>query len=158
MKLFPSILIQLRRDHMKEGDNIIGTTIKAKTIKNRLYPPYQEAMIDIDYRKGIDEYAGILDLAIKAGLVEQNGAWYSYRNERLGQGSKNATQALKEFPNLIEEINKWLGTTGYSTVDENLKEAEELASEVEEKKEEETVANNRVSKTARRGTKSKKSG
>lgn len=136
MKLFPSVLIQLKREHMKEGDNIIGTTIKAKTIKNRLYPPYQEAIIDIDYRKGIDEYAGILELAINAGLVEKNGSWYSYQNEKLGQGAKNASQKLGKFPKLMEDLNKWLESTGYSTVDENLRDAEELLS-VEEEKEEE---------------------
>lgn len=147
MKLFPSILIELKKGQMKEGETVIGTTIKAKTIKNRLYPPYQEAVVDIDYRKGIDEFAGILDLAIEAGLVQRGGAWYSYRNERLGQGSKNAGKALKNYPELIDRLNEWLQNTGYSTVNDNLKEAEELSEEVEKETKNEAT---RLSKTSRR--------
>jgi recombination protein RecA len=126
MRLFPSILIKLKREQIKDGEDVIGTSIKARTIKNRLYPPYQEAIIDIDYKKGIDEYAGILPLAVKAGIVERSGAWYSYKGERLGQGIKDATQNMKEYPALINELNEWLKTTGYSTVNENIRQAEEL--------------------------------
>lgn len=127
MKLFPSILIQLKKTPMKDKEkNIIGNTITATTIKNRHYPPFQSALISLDYINGINQYAGILDLGVTAGLVEQSGAWYSYNGERLGQGAENASKGLSKFPKLLEDINKWLMNTGYSNVDNLLKQAEEI--------------------------------
>jgi recombination protein RecA len=130
MKLFPSIQILLKKTPLKDSNKkIIGNEITATTIKNRLYPPFQEASISIDYVNGINSYAGILDLGVTAGIIEKSGSWYSYKTNRLGQGSEKATENLKNFPEIIESINEWLVTTQYSNVNENLKQAEETVSE-----------------------------
>ena len=135
MRLLPSILVTLRKYAIyKEGgdkrknseDPIIGNKIIATTIKNRGYPPFQDAVINIDYLDGVRPYAGIIDLAIKAGIVEVNGSWYSYKTERLGQGKINAMKALENIPQVIDDIDKWLINTGYSTYNKEAEVAEEL--------------------------------
>jgi len=130
-KYLPSIFIQLKKSQMKDDDkNVTGNVITAYTTKNRFYPAFQEATIEIDYVNGINSYAGILNLAVEAGLVEKSGSWYSYKGERLAQGEANSTIALKENQELsnkiLDDLNEWLKTTGYSTVNENLKQAEEI--------------------------------
>ncbi len=126
MRLFPSILIQLKKSYIKDANkNIIGNEISATTIKNRMYPPFQTATISIDYINGINPYSGILNLGITAGLVEKSGSWYSYKGEKLGQGEINATKAIGKFPSLLEELNEWLGKTRYSNVNEEIKRIEE---------------------------------
>jgi len=127
MKLFPSILISLKKAHIKNSDKqIIGNTIAATTIKNRVYPPYQQATISIDYMKGINPYAGLIDLGVTAGIIEKAGSWYSYGEEKLGQGEINATEAIGKFPKLLDDINNWLETTKYSNINELVKMAEEV--------------------------------
>jgi recombination protein RecA len=130
MKLFPSILIQLKKTSIKNADKqVIGNEITASTIKNRIYPPFQTATVSIDYMKGINPYAGLIDLGITAGIIQKSGSWYSYKDEKLGQGETNASANIANFPNLLNDINKWLETTKYSSVDENIKLAEETVSE-----------------------------
>jgi recombination protein RecA len=139
MKLFPNVLINLKKTNIKEGNNIIGNEISATTLKNRVYPPFQTATVSIDYREGINKHAGIIDLGIEAGLIKQAGAWYSLvSDEKLGQGRKNAEKELENFPQLLEDLNKWLEKTGYSTIDENIKEAEKLLQEEVKKETEES--------------------
>jgi recombination protein RecA len=130
-KYLPSIFIQLKKSKMQDEDkNVTGNAITAYTTKNRFYPAFQEAVIEIDYKNGINQYAGILNLAVEAGIVDKAGSWYSYKDERLGQGEANSMEVLKnktEFSSrIIDELNEWLKTTGYSTVNENLKLAEEM--------------------------------
>ena len=133
MKLFPSILIQLKKRPLTDSDKkVVGSEIEALTLKNRTYPPFQTATVQLNYTDGIQPYAGILDLGIKARLIEQKGAWYSCGEERLGQGSANATDALKEKPKLIEKIDEWLKQTGYSTKNRELEQvAQELLEDAE---------------------------
>jgi recombination protein RecA len=134
MKLFPSILIQLHKqafyateaDKKDKNKKPIGSEITATTLKNRLYPPFQKATIKLNYTDGVEPYAGVLDLGVVAGMIEKSGAWYSYKEERLGQGAINATKALENFPNIIEDLNIWLENTKYSTVSDEVKQAEEL--------------------------------
>ena len=137
MKLFPSVLISLYKRPLKDGPTkdaaVIGSEITATTIKNRIYPPYQTATVKLNYIEGVQPYAGILDLCVTAHIVEQKGAWYSYKDERLGQGAVNATENLPEHPEILDELNIWLKKTGYSTVNKNVEEAEELLQEEESK-------------------------
>lgn len=131
MKLFPSILISLKKKQIKENNkakgDIIGNEIIATTIKNRIYPPFQQATISIDYKNGINPYAGLIDLMAEAEIVKKSGSWYSYNDERLGQGAEKASQSLKDMPKLLEEFDRWLLTTGYSNINENIKNIEELS-------------------------------
>lgn len=138
MKLFPNIIIRLDKKVKKEGGKkegkIVGSIIEAATMKNRWYPPFQTATIDIDYIQGINKYAGMVDLGMEAGLIERSGAWYSYKGKRLGQGGVNATEALIKIDGFIDEVDTWLKTTKYSTVN---KEIEEIMSMEESIMEEE---------------------
>ena len=133
MKLFPSIIISLKKEPLTEtkGGPIIGNVITATTLKNRAYPPFQQSKIMIDYRDGVRPFAGIVELGVDAGIIEQNGSWYNYKGERLGQGIVNATQALEgdAFESLIEDIDRWLVNTGYSSVSREVQQAEELLQE-----------------------------
>lgn len=137
MKLFPSILVTLKKEIMHETSAktspVIGNKITATTVKNRIYPPYQKATVMLDYKNGLNELGGIMELAIEAGLVDVAGSWYSYKNERLGQGIINAMEGLKRFPDILKELDKWLETTGYSKVSTEVKEAVEIIEEEEVK-------------------------
>ena len=130
MKLFPSIQILLKKTTIKDANKkITGNEITATTVKNRLYPPFQQATVCIDYMKGIQPYAGIIDLGLKAGLITQSGAWFAYKGENIGHGMEKATAAIGDIPQFLEEINVWLENTKYSSVNEQLKEALEAVSE-----------------------------
>lgn len=129
VKLFPSILIQLYKQQIYEFPNkkgiergkILGTEIKATTLKNRMYPPFQTATVQLDYLKGVQPYAGILDLAVQAGLIEKAASWYTIGEEKI-QGQAAVETLLPDIPNLLDDINTWLENTGYSTTDIKLKE------------------------------------
>ena len=139
MKLFPSILVTLKKGVIHETSAkespVIGNKITATTLKNRIYPPYQTATIILDYKNGLNEFGGIMELAIEAGLVKQSGSWYSYGEERLGQGILNAMEGLKKIPDIKEKLDKWLETTGYSKVNTEVKEAIEIIEKEEIKAE-----------------------
>lgn len=139
MKMFPSIQISLKKSQIKNADKeIIGNEIEATTIKNRVYPPFQKATISIDYIKGINPYAGLIDLGIKSELIDKRGSWYYYKEEALGQGENNAMLAIEKFPSFLDDLNKWLETTKYSSINENLKRAEETLNTIESEKDEES--------------------
>jgi len=110
----------------KKG-KILGTKIVAATLKNRKYPPFQEATVEIDYQKGVDDMAGLLDVGLDIGLIKQSGAWYSMGDERLGQGLKKSTENLQGHmkESFLQKIEDHLKTTGYSTVNRDLELQEE---------------------------------
>jgi hypothetical protein len=92
-------------------------------LKNHLYPPFQEATVDIDYRKGIDPFAGIVEMALEAGIIIANPPWYD-----VGGGEKvNGKAALREYlrndDSILGKLEEWIGNTGYSTVNPELEEA-----------------------------------
>lgn len=137
VKLFPNIVVQLKKKEIVEGTGenrkVVGNRIIATTIKNRFYPPYQQGILEIDYIKGINEYAGILDLCVKAGLIVKSGGWYKTSDgEIIAQGQEKAEEALKiEFPKLAEKVDEWLKTTGYSSINKEVKEMEEMLTKTE---------------------------
>jgi recombination protein RecA len=97
-----------------------------------MYPPFQQATIDIDYKTGLNEYAGIMDLAVEAGIIQRaGGGWHTYKTDKV-QGETKALEWLPKIPGLIEKIDKWLENTGYSTLSEEVKEAEALVQEAEQ--------------------------
>lgn len=141
-KLAPDIIISLMKYNLVENptakvaDQIItGTGIKAITLKNRFYPPFQEATVQIDYKNGINSYAGLLDIALTCGIVEKAGSWYKIDGESIGQGEIKAMEWIKDNPKkLLDPIEKVLETTGYSTVNKEVEEAVKLAEAAEEEK------------------------
>ena len=131
MKLAPQIIIALKKTKLfTNGDkgDIRGNAVKAIALKNRFYPPFEEAVIEIDYRLGINKYAGMIDLATEAGLVSLGGAWYTIDGEKY-QGRANAEKAFQENSELLVKLDKWLEQTGYSSINENV--AEEFKAETE---------------------------
>lgn len=134
-KLAPDIIISMKKQAIyenpeaKASDRItIGTQIKAITLKNRFYPPFQEATVQIDYKSGINTVAGLMEILLTCGVVTKAGSWYSFGDERMGQGEAKASQFLNEHTDLfLPKIEEVLQKTGYSTVNEDVAEAEKLA-------------------------------
>ncbi len=100
---------------IKEGDQVTGSRTKVKVVKNKVAAPFREAEFDILYGEGISREGDLLDLAVNQGLVEKSGAWFSYKNERIGQGRENARNFLKENKDIMAkleaELRKNLGLT-----------------------------------------------
>ena len=105
LKFYSSIRMDIRRiGPIKDKDEIVGNQTRVKVVKNKLAPPFKIVEFDIMYNEGISKTGEILDLAVKIGIVEKSGAWYSYDGERIGQGRENAKIYLKENPETASEI------------------------------------------------------
>ena len=105
LKFYASVRLDIRRiGAIKERDQIVGNQTKVKVVKNKLAPPFKTVEFDIMYGEGISKTGEILDLAIKAGIVDKAGAWYSYNNDRIGQGRENAKVYLAQNPKVAAEI------------------------------------------------------
>ena len=94
-----------KSENIKKGDEIIGNRVRVKVVKNKIAPPFRQAEFDIMYGKGISSVGNILDVAAEADIVKKAGAWYSYGEERLGQGRENAKDFLEENPDILKEID-----------------------------------------------------
>lgn len=105
LKFYSSIRLEVRRaETIKQGNEMVGNKTRIKVVKNKVAPPFKEAMVDIMYGEGISRTGEILDIGSDLDIVEKSGAWYSYNGERLGQGRENAKQFLQENPDIMEEI------------------------------------------------------
>ena len=87
---------------------MIGNQTKVKVVKNKVAPPFKQAEFDIVYGEGISRTGDLLDLGVAQGIVDKSGAWYSYQDERIGQGRENAKKFLKEHPETLNEIDRKL--------------------------------------------------
>ena len=119
LKFYSSVRIDVRRiEALKNGSEIIGNRTRAKVVKNKMAPPFREAEFDIMYGEGISLIGELIDLGVKAGLVEKSGAWFSYKGEKLGQGRENAKIFLRDHPEIANEIeNKIRADAGHLTVE-----------------------------------------
>jgi len=107
LKFYSTIRIDIRKvDLIKRGEDILGHVIKAKIAKNKVAPPFKVCHISFYYDRGYDNCVDILDLAVTHKVVQKSGTWYSYNEERLGQGRENSSVTLKESPKLFQEIEK----------------------------------------------------
>ncbi len=107
LKFYSSVRLDIRRiGQLKQGANIIGSRVRVKVVKNKLAPPFRQAEFDIMYGEGISREGELLDLGLKLGVVEKIGAWYSYQDERLGQGRENSKAFLKGHPEIAQEIEE----------------------------------------------------
>lgn len=105
LKFYSSIRLEVRRaETLKQGTDMIGNRTKIKVVKNKVAPPFKQAVVDIMYGEGISIEGEILDIGSELDIVEKSGSWYSYNGERLGQGRENAKQFLIEHPEMAEEI------------------------------------------------------
>jgi len=147
MRLFPSILINLKKTALKNSKKeVIGNEITATTIKNRMYPPFQQATVSIDYKEGINPYAGLLPLLIESGIVSVDGNthYITSTKEKMGVGASNAENKIEKYPKLLDELNVWLRNTGYSNVNSEI---EKIVTEMEDVAE---VAEEEVSKSKKK--------
>ncbi|MCL6588451.1 MAG: recombinase RecA [Firmicutes bacterium] len=107
LKFYASIRLEIRKvESLKQGSDIIGSRTKAKVVKNKVAPPFKEGEFDILYGEGISKAGCILDLAVELNIINKSGAWFSYGENRIGQGRDNARDFLKKDPNLLAEIEK----------------------------------------------------
>jgi recombination protein RecA len=106
LKFYSSLRLDIRRiGQIKEGTDIIGNRTKVKVVKNKVAPPFKEAEFDIIYGEGISKIGDLLDLASNLEIVEKSGSWYSYKEERIGQGRENAKRFLTDNPEMCTEID-----------------------------------------------------
>jgi recombination protein RecA len=105
LKFYASVRLDIRRTgQIKDRDDIVGNTTRVKVVKNKVAPPFKQVEFDIMYGEGVSKVGEILDLGVKAGLVEKSGSWFSYDSQRIGQGRENAKQFLKDNPGIAERI------------------------------------------------------
>ncbi len=105
LKFYASVRLDIRRiGALKKGDEIIGNETRVKVVKNKVSPPFKEAVFDILYGEGISRESEIVSLGVQHDLIEKSGAWYSYKGERIGQGKDNVRIFLKENPKIAQEI------------------------------------------------------
>jgi recombination protein RecA len=105
LKFYASVRLDIRRiGSIKKGDEVVGNETKVKVVKNKVAPPFREAIFDILYGQGVSREGEIIDLGVEAKVVEKSGAWYSYGGERIGQGRDNCREYLRENPDLARDI------------------------------------------------------
>ena len=127
LKFYASVRLDIRRTGaIKKGDEVIGNETRVKVVKNKVAPPFKQAEFEILYGAGISREGEIIDLGVKAGLVEKSGAWYSYAGTRIGQGKDNVRGYLKENPQIAQEIEAQIRAQNLSLRDGG-EEQEELA-------------------------------
>ena len=119
LKFYASVRIDIRRiGSIKDKEDVIGSQTRVKIVKNKVAPPFKIVDFDIMYGEGISKTGELIDLGVKAGIVEKAGAWFSYKGEKLGQGRENAKLFLKKNPAVAEEIeNKIRADAGHLTTE-----------------------------------------
>lgn len=107
LKFYSSLRLDIRRvGQIKDGENIVGSRTRVKVVKNKLSPPFQQVEFDIMYNEGISASGEILDMGVDHGIIDKSGSWYSYGDERIGQGRENAKVFLKENPDMMTAVRQ----------------------------------------------------
>ncbi|RYG73815.1 recombinase RecA [Lentibacillus lipolyticus] len=107
LKFYSSVRLEVRRaETLKQGNDMVGNKARLKVVKNKVAPPFKQAEVDVMYGEGISKEGEILDIGSELDIITKSGAWYSYNNERLGQGRENAKQFLKENEDIKLEIHQ----------------------------------------------------
>jgi recombination protein RecA len=109
LKFYASVRLDIRRiGALKRGDEVIGNETRVKVVKNKMAPPFRQAVFEILYGEGISREGELIELGVEHGLIKKSGAWYSYGEDRIGQGKDNVRQFLKENPDMANEIDRLL--------------------------------------------------
>jgi recombination protein RecA len=107
LKFYASVRLDIRRiGPVKEKEDVIGSHVRVKVVKNKVAPPFKQAEFDIMYAEGISHASLVLDIAAEAGIIEKSGAWYSYKGQKIGQGRENSKMFLKDNPALMTEVEE----------------------------------------------------
>ena len=119
LKFYTTLRLEIRRiSSIKDGDNVIGNRTRVKVVKNKVAPPFKKTEFDIMYGKGISYTGDVLDLAVTLDIVNKSGSWYSYGNERIGQGRENTKTFLDENKKILNKIaNEVRGALGLDAID-----------------------------------------
>ncbi|MCY7975201.1 recombinase RecA [Bacillus inaquosorum] len=130
LKFYSSVRLEVRRaEQLKQGNDVMGNKTKIKVVKNKVAPPFRTAEVDIMYGEGISKEGEIIDLGTELDIVQKSGSWYSYEEERLGQGRENAKQFLKENKDIMlmiqEQIREHYGLDNHGVVQQQIEEAQE---------------------------------
>ena len=121
LKFYASVRLDIRRTgSVKNRDEIVGNAVRVKVVKNKVAPPFREVEFDIMYGKGISKLGEVIDLGVKAGVVEKSGSWFSYNSQRIGQGRDNAREFLKANPDMADEIEQAVRKNAGQIVEELL--------------------------------------
>ena len=105
LKFYASVRLDIRRiGQVKEGDEIVGSETRVKVVKNKMAPPFKEALFQILYGKGVNQLGEVVDLAVQQEIVQKAGAWYSYQGNKIGQGKNNVIRYLEENSQIAKEI------------------------------------------------------
>ena len=105
LKFYASVRLDIRRiGSIKRGEEVVGNETRVKVVKNKVSPPFREALFDILYGEGISHEGEIVELGVTHPILEKSGAWYAYKGEKIGQGKDNAREFLKEHPEMAAEI------------------------------------------------------
>ncbi|MBO6719526.1 MAG: recombinase RecA [Rhizobiaceae bacterium] len=109
LKFYASVRLDIRRiGAVKDRDEVVGNQTRVKVVKNKLAPPFKQVEFDIMYGEGVSKTGELIDLGVKAGVVEKSGSWFSYNSQRIGQGRENAKQFLRDNPEMGQEIEQAL--------------------------------------------------
>jgi recombination protein RecA len=121
LKFYASLRLDIRRiGPVKDKEDVVGSHVRVKVVKNKVAAPFKQAEFDIMYAEGISHASLVLDIASEAGIIEKSGAWYSYQGQRIGQGRENAKMFLKDNPTLMADVEeKVKGVLGITAVPED---------------------------------------
>src|ERR671922_280218 len=121
LKFYASIRLDIRRiGVIKDRDEVVGNQTRVKVVKNKLAPPFKQVEFDIMYGEGVSKTGELVDLGVKAGIIEKSGAWFSFGGERIGQGRENTKAFLKEHPKIADQIEKAIRQNAGLIVDQML--------------------------------------
>ena len=126
LKFYASIRLEIRRlGSIKDRENVVGNTTRVKVVKNKLAPPFRQVEFDIMYGEGISKVGELVDLGVKAAIVEKSGAWFSYDSQRVGQGRENAKQFLRDHQEIADAIERRIREQAGMVTDAMLASADE---------------------------------
>jgi len=132
LKFYSSLRLDIRRiGALKDGQEIVGNRTKVKVVKNKVAPPFQIAEFDIVYGEGISKAGDLLDLAVEQDIVDKSGSWYSYQDERIGQGRENAKRFLQDHPDMFTDIDQKV-RMGFGLVDSGEDKEQDAEAEAQE--------------------------
>jgi recombination protein RecA len=107
LKFYASLRLDIRRiGPVKEKEDVVGSHVRVKVVKNKVAPPFKQAEFDIMYAEGISHTSLLVDIGSEANIIEKSGAWYSYKGQKIGQGRENAKMYLKDNPAIMAEIEE----------------------------------------------------
>lgn len=132
LKFYASVRLEVRRaEQIKNGTEVVGNRTRIKVVKNKVAPPFKQVEVDIMYGLGISKVGELLDMAVEKDIIDKSGAWYSYKEERMGQGRENSKQFLLDNPEIMDEIYR-LVRDEYGIGDGSTVVEEELSLELDE--------------------------